>query len=184
MDEARVGQQGTLTRVWTLRGTRPRAVRDHRRTSVYLFGAVCPERGIGAARRCALSGRSAAPRGPAIEDALLGFDPRPDTLARDRDQAFWTAHLRAALAERFSQAPGIAAEALRAWPADPELLLLAALTALAGGLPERALVLLKRYGPSKPATLLTGLVLAQQGQSARRRCQVGEVGSEMAAYIA
>jgi len=24
-------------------------VRDHRRTSVYLFGAVCPERGIGAA---------------------------------------------------------------------------------------------------------------------------------------
>ena len=114
-----------------------------------------------------MSGRGAAPRGPAIEDALLGFDPRPDTLARDRDQAFWTAHLRAALAERFSQAPGIAAEALRAWPADPELLLLAALTALAGGLPERALVLLKRYGPSKPATLLTGLVLAQQGQSAR-----------------
>ena len=41
MDEARVGQQGTLTRVWAPRGTRPRAVRDHRRTSVYLFGAVC-----------------------------------------------------------------------------------------------------------------------------------------------
>ena len=49
MDEARVGQQGTLTRVWAPRGTRPRAVRDHCRTSVYLFGAVCPERGIGAA---------------------------------------------------------------------------------------------------------------------------------------
>ncbi len=49
MDEARVGQQGTLTRVWAPRGTRPRAVRDHRRTSVHLFGAVCPERGIGAA---------------------------------------------------------------------------------------------------------------------------------------
>ncbi len=49
MDEARVGQQGTLTRVWAPRGTRPRAVRDHRRTSVYLFGAVCPERGTGAA---------------------------------------------------------------------------------------------------------------------------------------
>ena len=49
MDEARVGQQGTLTRVWAPRGTRPRAVRDHRRNSVYLFGAVCPERGIGAA---------------------------------------------------------------------------------------------------------------------------------------
>ena len=45
----RVGQQGTLTRVWALQGTRPRALRDHRRSSVYLFGAVCPERGIGAA---------------------------------------------------------------------------------------------------------------------------------------
>ena len=30
-------------------GTRPRALRDHRRNSVYLFGAVCPERGVGAA---------------------------------------------------------------------------------------------------------------------------------------
>ena len=49
MDEARVGQRGTLTRVWAPRGTRPRALRDHRRNSVYLFGAVCPERGMGAA---------------------------------------------------------------------------------------------------------------------------------------
>jgi transposase len=48
-DEARVGQQGTLTRIWAKRGTRPRAVRDHRFTSAYLFGAVCPERGTGAA---------------------------------------------------------------------------------------------------------------------------------------
>ena len=49
MDEARVGQQGTLTRIWAKRGTRPRAVRDRRRTSTYLFGAVCPERAVGAA---------------------------------------------------------------------------------------------------------------------------------------
>ncbi len=49
MDEARVGQQGTLTRVWAPHGMRPRALRDHRRNSVYLFGAVCPERGVGAA---------------------------------------------------------------------------------------------------------------------------------------
>jgi hypothetical protein len=48
-DEARVGQQGTLTRVWAQRGSRPRAVRDHRFTSAYLFGAVCPARGTGAA---------------------------------------------------------------------------------------------------------------------------------------
>ncbi len=49
MDEARVGQQGTLTRVWAKRGTRPRALRDRRYTWAYLFGAVCPERGTGAA---------------------------------------------------------------------------------------------------------------------------------------
>ncbi len=48
-DEARVGQQGTLRRIWAKRGTRPRAVRDHRFTSAYLFGAVCPDRRTGAA---------------------------------------------------------------------------------------------------------------------------------------
>jgi transposase len=48
-DEARVGQQGTLTRIWAKCGTRPRAVRDHRFTSAYVFGAVCPQRGTGAA---------------------------------------------------------------------------------------------------------------------------------------
>ena len=49
MDEARVGQQGTLTRVWARCGTRPRALRDRRYNWTYLFGAVCPERGVGAA---------------------------------------------------------------------------------------------------------------------------------------
>jgi hypothetical protein len=48
-DEARVGQQGTLTRVWARRGTRPRAPRDRRYDWAYLFGAVCPQRSIGAA---------------------------------------------------------------------------------------------------------------------------------------
>ena len=48
-DEARVGQQGTLTRVWARRGTRPRVPRDRRYTWAYLFGAVCPERAVGAA---------------------------------------------------------------------------------------------------------------------------------------
>ena len=49
VDEARVGQQGTLTRVWAKRGTRPRALRDRRYAWTWLFGAVCPERGVGAA---------------------------------------------------------------------------------------------------------------------------------------
>jgi hypothetical protein len=48
-DEARVGQQGTLTRVWAKRGSRPRALRDRRYQWAYLFGAVCPERRTGAA---------------------------------------------------------------------------------------------------------------------------------------
>ena len=48
-DEARVGQQGTLTRIWAERGTRPRAPRDTRYTSGYIFGAVCPERAEAAA---------------------------------------------------------------------------------------------------------------------------------------
>ena len=40
-DEARVGQQGTLTRIWAERGTRPRAPRDTRYIWSYIFGAVC-----------------------------------------------------------------------------------------------------------------------------------------------
>ena len=47
-DEARVGQQGTLTRIWARRGTRPRAPRDCRYAWACLFGAICPERAIGA----------------------------------------------------------------------------------------------------------------------------------------
>jgi transposase len=49
MADARVGQQGTLTRVWAKRGTRPRAVRDTRYQWACLFGATCPARGVGAA---------------------------------------------------------------------------------------------------------------------------------------
>jgi hypothetical protein len=48
MADARVGQQGTLTRVWAKRGTRPRAPRDTRYQSAYIFGAVCPGRGVAA----------------------------------------------------------------------------------------------------------------------------------------
>ncbi|WP_085938452.1 IS630-like element ISAli3 family transposase [Azospirillum lipoferum] len=48
-DEARVGQQGTLTRVWAAKGSRPRAPRDQRHSWAYLFGAVCPSRGAAAA---------------------------------------------------------------------------------------------------------------------------------------
>jgi hypothetical protein len=46
-DEARVGQQGTLTYIWAERGSRPPALRDQRRDWAYIFGAVCPSREIG-----------------------------------------------------------------------------------------------------------------------------------------
>ena len=48
-DEARIGQQGTLSRVWAPIGSRPGMVRDNRRANVYLYGAICPSRSIGAA---------------------------------------------------------------------------------------------------------------------------------------
>ena len=48
-DEARIGQKGTLTRLWARIGSRPRAPRDSRYEWAYLFGAVCPERAVGTA---------------------------------------------------------------------------------------------------------------------------------------
>jgi hypothetical protein len=47
-DEARIGQQGSLTRVSAKCGSRPTAPRDQRHQSAYLFGAVYPDRGVGA----------------------------------------------------------------------------------------------------------------------------------------
>jgi len=47
-DEARVGQKTKLTRRWAPRGSRPTAPKDQRTKSVYIFGAICPERGVGA----------------------------------------------------------------------------------------------------------------------------------------
>jgi transposase len=37
-----------LTRRWARRGTRPSAPRDQRTRSAYIFGAICPARGVGA----------------------------------------------------------------------------------------------------------------------------------------
>src|SRR6516162_3967722 len=48
-DEMRVGQKNKLTYRWARKGSRPRATHDQRTESTYLFGAVCPERGTGAA---------------------------------------------------------------------------------------------------------------------------------------
>jgi hypothetical protein len=48
-DEARIGQKNKITRRWARRGTRPSAPKDQRTKSAYIFGAICPARGVGAA---------------------------------------------------------------------------------------------------------------------------------------
>ena len=48
-DEARIGQKNGVVRQWARRGTRPRQPADQRYENAYLFGAICPARGTGAA---------------------------------------------------------------------------------------------------------------------------------------
>ena len=45
---ARIGQKNGLVRQWARRGTRPRQPAGQRYESAYLFGAICPARGVGA----------------------------------------------------------------------------------------------------------------------------------------
>ena len=47
--EARIGQKNGVVRQWAKTGTRPRQPADQRYENAYLFGAICPGRGIGAA---------------------------------------------------------------------------------------------------------------------------------------
>ncbi len=59
-DEARIGQQGTLTRVWARTGSRPVAVRQTEYEWVYLWAAVEPA-----------SGASVAMITPTVNTALM-----------------------------------------------------------------------------------------------------------------
>jgi hypothetical protein len=51
-DEARIGQQGTLTTVWAEKGSRPTAVKQTEYEWVYLFAAVNPVSGESSAIIC------------------------------------------------------------------------------------------------------------------------------------
>jgi transposase len=44
-DESRVGQQGSLCRIWAPTGTRPRKVRQQQFISTYIYGAACAKTG-------------------------------------------------------------------------------------------------------------------------------------------
>lgn len=48
-DEARVGQRGTVSRIWARKGSRPRVIRQQQFEYAYIFGAVCPmkDRAVG-----------------------------------------------------------------------------------------------------------------------------------------
>ena len=48
-DEMRLGQKNGIVRQWARRGSRPTQPADQRSESAYLFGAICPVRGKGAA---------------------------------------------------------------------------------------------------------------------------------------
>src|SRR6202035_5824241 len=77
-DEARVGQKNKITRRWARRGSRPSAPHDQRTASTYIFGAICPKDGKGAALvlpRCNIAAMNlhlaaialaVAPGGPAL----------------------------------------------------------------------------------------------------------------------
>jgi len=94
-----------------------------------------------------------------------------DPAAEHSDQTLWAERVRRALARQPDAALDIAEDALRACPGEFELLLLAALAALAAGQPIRAHALLKRhqkrYVPGKAVILLTALAFAQQRQFTR-----------------
>jgi superfamily II DNA or RNA helicase len=104
----------------------------------------------------------------AAEPALFPDLERAGPANEDAD--FWIRAVRAALDQRSHRSLAIVEQGLRAWPIDPELLLMGALTALASGQPERALALLKRYGKryvgNKSTILLTALALGDQDQYA------------------
>jgi superfamily II DNA or RNA helicase len=95
----------------------------------------------------------------------------PDLAVEQTDPTLWADRVCMALARHPDTAPSVADDALRAHPGEFELLLLAALAALAAGQPVRAHAFLKRhqkrYMPGHAAGLLTALAFAQQRQFSR-----------------
>lgn len=61
-DEARFGTQGTITRVWARKGSRPRAVRQNGREWLYVLMAVC-----------AATGAASAPIMPGLNTAVVNL---------------------------------------------------------------------------------------------------------------
>jgi superfamily II DNA or RNA helicase len=103
---------------------------------------------------------------------LTGIVPPPPPPPVDQgDRDFWENAIRTGLAARSNRSLLFAHQAMSTCPADPEILLLSALTMLANKQPDRAHGVLKRYrrrfAADKRANLLTALALFQQQEYAK-----------------
>jgi len=91
--------------------------------------------------------------------------PAPDT------RAYWLDQLQPALVDLSPESLRIAEAAVRARPADPALLLMAALAGLLASQPDRSISYLKRFErkfeTDNAVTLLMAFALARQGYTAR-----------------
>ena len=121
-------------------------------------------------------------------DLLPGLLPEPEEPDHSHEGPdHWIETLRGALADRSATVFDIADDALKAYPTHPEILLLAALTALAGQKTDRAMTLIKRYGKryitGPSAGLLHALALGQAGRFAQALAMLHDHGlySNMAA---
>ena len=120
----------------------------------------------------------------ADEDPLLplleGEDAHSGEPAAATDRTPWLNRMSDALEGASGEATLLAADALRALPTDPVILLLAALTELAARQPDRALALLKRfhkrYEPGATSVLLTALALGQQRRFGQAQAMLQQNG--------
>ena len=116
-----------------------------------------------------------------------GADAHPGEPAVATDHALWLERMLDALEKFSGEATLLAADALRALPTDPLILLMAALTELAAGQPDRALTLLKRfhkrYEPGATSVLLTALALGQQKRFGQAHAMLQESGLTSLAAI-
>jgi len=116
-------------------------------------------------------------------DLLAGMVPPPPPPPADQgDRDFWENAIRTSLSARSNRSLVFAHQAMSICPADPDILLLSALTMLANNQPDRAHAVLKRYRrrfvAGREANLLTALALFQQKEYAKAMAVLREAKLE------
>ena len=112
-DEMRVGQKNKLTYRWARKGSRPRAIHDQRTQSTYLFGALSPERGAGAA----LVLPAMQHRGHAAPSRRNRNESHPRRTRRSHSRSSWMARRQRPQGSQKHRAPAAAAACAGAQPA-------------------------------------------------------------------